>query len=415
MNITEKRTKLAELSARANAIHANAEREARNITNEERADFEAIMNEFSGMKSELEGEERRAAFMASSREYLAGIQNQPTPQAVNSQESEDEEARNRTLSGYFTALRNQKWPREYRDQSMGSPTGGGYLVPEVYMPGLMSIAAEGQIVRPRATIIEPGSVPDAKINIPVLNQGANGEFAGLSVTWVSEGGTKTETSAVLTELELEPKEVCASINITDKLLRNAPQSGQIFENLLRGRLAREMDKAFISGNGVGQPLGFSQCAAHIDITRTAASSIGFADVRNMMARLMASSWGNSVWIANQSTLPQLLSIADAAGNSIYIQGDITKKIPASLMGLPVIFSGLNSVLGSATDLMLADLSYYLIKDGSGPFVASSPHVYFTTNVTVVKIFGNVDGDSWVSAPLLLEDGSTTVSPFIVLN
>jgi len=67
-------------------------------------------------------------------------------------------------------------------------------------------------------------------------------------------------------------------------------------------------------------------------------------------------------------------------------------------------------------LILADLSYYLIKDGSGPFVAASPHVYFTTNKTVIKIFWNVDGQSWLNDPLGLEGSvANTVSPFVVLN
>ena len=59
---------------------------------------------------------------------------------------------------------------------------------------------------------------------------------------------------------------------------------------------------------------------------------------------------------------------------------------------------------------------YLIKDGSGPFVSASEHVYFTSNKTVIKIFTNVDGKSWLNEPIPLE-GSTanTVSPFVVLN
>jgi HK97 family phage major capsid protein len=325
-----------------------------------------------------------------------------------------DEAAKRNFREYMLAVRGQKWP-ETRTQSVLDPTTGGYLVPEVYMPGLKSIAAEGSIIRQRATVIPAGTPPDAKVNIPVLNQGANGEFAGVSVVWLSEGGTKTQTTASITEVELEPYEVAASIYVTDKLLRNAPETMGIFEGLLTGAYRRSEETKFLNGNGVGCPLGIMQTAAHIDVTRTAASSIGFADVRNMFTRYLASSWANGAWVANQTTLPQLIAIADAVGNSIYIQGDVTKKIPASLFGLPVIFTGMTPVLGSAGDLMLIDPSYYLIKDGSGPFVASSPHVFFTTNVTVIKMFSNVDGDSWVSAPLLLEDGSTTVSPFIVLN
>ena len=134
----------------------------------------------------------------------------------------------------------------------------------------------------------------------------------------------------------------------------------------------------------------------------------------MLTALPADSWGGAVWIANQTVLPQIINLVDAAGNSIYIQGDITKSIPSTLFGIPIIFNGRTPTLGNKGDLMLCDLSYYLIKDGSGPYFASSEHVYFTTNKTVVKMFTMVDGAPWVKSTLLLEDGSTTVSPFVVL-
>jgi HK97 family phage major capsid protein len=70
----------------------------------------------------------------------------------------------------------------------------------------------------------------------------------------------------------------------------------------------------------------------------------------------------------------------------------------------------------SSDLSLVNLSYYLIKDGSGPAVASSEHILFLSNKTVFKIVWNVDGHPWLTEPLALE-GSTanTVSPFVVLE
>ena len=71
-------------------------------------------------------------------------------------------------------------------------------------------------------------------------------------------------------------------------------------------------------------------------------------------------------------------------------------------------------LGARGDLALVDLSYYLIKDGSGPFIASSEHVHFTTNKTVIKAFWNVDGAPWLNTPIVQENGDTQ-SPFVVLD
>ena len=91
-------------------------------------------------------------------------------------------------------------------------------------------------------------------------------------------------------------------------------------------------------------------------------------------------------------------------------------MPPTLMGIPVLFHERSVALGTAGDLILADLSYYLIKEGSGPFVMASEHVYFTSNRTVIKVFWNVDGAPWLSEPIPLEgSAANTVSPFVVLN
>jgi HK97 family phage major capsid protein len=410
MTLNAMKEKLVDLQSKATALNALAANENRDLTTTEKSEFNAVMNEFEGMHLEVVETEKRAAFLASSKEYMSGM-SQPGKKG----ETQRAEIKGIDMMTFFRKVRNFKFPNEYRDMSMGDPTAGGYLIPELFMPGMKMIAAEPGIIRPRASVIPAGSPPDAKINIPVLNQGTNGEFGGVSVSWIAEAGTKAETTAVIAEMELEPKEVAASMVVTDKLLRNAPEVSGIFEGLLRGALTRAEEVAFISGTGVGTPMGIISAACTITATRTSASSISFTDVSGMMGKLLATSWGNAVWIANVSTLPKLLALADAVGNSIFIQGDVTKAIPSTLYGMPVIFTGLNSTLGTKGDLMLVDCAYYLIKDGAGPFVAASPHVHWTTNKTVIKIFSNVDGDSWVSAPLTLADGTTKVSPFVVLT
>jgi len=48
-------------------------------------------------------------------------------------------------------------------------------------------------------------------------------------------------------------------------------------------------------------------------------------------------------------------------------------------------------------------------------VLAKEHKYFTENKTVVKSFYNVDGQSWLRDPLTSEDGTTKVSPFVVVG
>jgi hypothetical protein len=47
-------------------------------------------------------------------------------------------------------------------------------------------------------------------------------------------------------------------------------------------------------------------------------------------------------------------------------------------------------------------------------VAASEHVKFTENKTVFKIFWNVDGQPWLTAPFR-QEGGYEVSPFVLLG
>ena len=87
-----------------------------------------------------------------------------------------------------------------------------------------------------------------------------------------------------------------------------------------------------------------------------------------------------------------------------------------LYGFPVLFHDRSPALGTKGDLVLADLSAYLIKDGSGPMVAVSEHFRFQNDEVAFRLVFNVDGQPWLNEPIALE-GSTanTVSPFIVLD
>lgn len=408
MTIDEKRSLLVELHGKVVAINTKADQEKRSLTKEENADFDKIINEAEALKIEIESDEKRSAKMQGLNEYLT----KPTSKPVNAigpaapQHSEYRNIGDWFLNGGY---------EEVRTMSMGSSTTGGILVPEKFSTDLLSMKSEGQIVRPRANVIPAGDPPDAKLTIPVLNQfGANGIYAGMDMTFIAEGGTKADNTPAFTYVEVEPVELGGSTIVTDKLLRNADVLTSWLATMYNSVVTGKSEYAFLRGSGVGEPTGVIGCAAEKTVTRNTASSVLFADVRTMLASLPAESWGKAVWVANQTVLPQLINLVDGAGNTIFMVGDITKSVPATLFGLPIVFTGKTPVLGTKGDLLLCDFSYYLIKDGSGPYIASSEHVYFTTNKTVVKCFTMVDGIPWPTSTLLLEDGTTTVSPFVVL-
>ncbi len=302
---------------------------------------------------------------------------------------------------------------ETRGLQMVPGAQGGFLVPEQFSTQLLQIGPQDAIVRPRATVIPAGSPPDAPITFPVLDHsGARGVYSGVTVVWIGEGQQKPPTQPAFREITITPREVAAHTVVTDKLLRNTEAASVVVRTLLRRAILAAEDVAFLSGLGVNQPVGIIGHGSAINVVRAGANQISYADVVGMYAR--AKFGGPLCWIASPTTLPQLMRMTDGAQGLIW-QPNARDGAPGTLLGLPVFLNERSPVLGQVGDLILADLQYYLIKDGSGIYISASEHVQFINNKTVIKAFWNVDGQPWLTSPLLLEDGVSTVSPFVILN
>ena len=72
------------------------------------------------------------------------------------------------------------------------------------------------------------------------------------------------------------------------------------------------------------------------------------------------------------------------------------------------------VLGDKGDIMLADFSQYVVGLREGMRFDTSIHVAFETDEILSRIIERHDGQPLWDEALTLEDGTTEVSPFVVL-
>jgi HK97 family phage major capsid protein len=265
--------------------------------------------------------------------------------------------------------------------------------------------------------MEAGTPPDATITMPALDQtGANPQntYGGVQVAWIGEGAEKPDTTANFREVSLTPHELAASVQITDKLMRNAPAMSSQIERLMRGALISAKEFAYMSGNGVARPLGILSSGATISVARAGANGITYPDIAAMVGRLLMQG-GSPYWLASQSTYSQLATISDANGNQMW-QLNAIEGSPGSLMGYPVFWHERSPLLGARGDLTLVNTNpYYLVKPGSGPFVAMGyANADFLNNMTRMKVFLNVDARPWLTEPFT-QEGGFQVSPFVALQ
>jgi HK97 family phage major capsid protein len=400
---------------------------------EKRELIEAEINEFNGLD-----EECKRMGLAIERELrLQNLENEkrdiPDIKLDNNNTNSDKKE-GRTNEGGFENLgeffatvatnRNDERLRPYyrsagggenrTAQKMGIGTLGGFAIPDQFLNTIKSVAPQASIVRPGATVIPAGDPPDAKIHVPALDQGAaRNMYGGIQVVHSGETLTITETNTNLRQITLEPKSLKGFIPVSNELINNWSAATTFLQTQMRLAIIGAEDYDFFRGTGVNSALGIINSPCRFNVTRAGAAAIAYADVLGMFAR--AKLGGGLVWIASQTTIPQLATIRDAGNNNLWIQNTI-EGVPSRMLGFPILFNDRSPALGTAGDLCLVDRSYYMIKDGSGPRVDISTDFLFQNDETCFRIVWMVDGQAWLREPIPLE-GSTanTISPFVVLN
>jgi HK97 family phage major capsid protein len=138
----------------------------------------------------------------------------------------------------------------------------------------------------------------------------------------------------------------------------------------------------------------------------------------MWSLLQARDMANVVWLYSRSILPQLMQlqiVIGATGQLLWMPPAGLAGAPyGTLLGRPLLPVENCQKLGDKGDILLADLSQYIMIDKGGPQFASSIHVQFLFDETTFRIVYRCDGQPAVVSTLTPRDGSSAVSPFVTL-
>jgi len=307
--------------------------------------------------------------------------------------------------------------------SEGQPSEGGFLVQTDFATTLLEKVYADSSVVSRVTRI-PISANSNAIKIPAVSESSRADgsrFGGIRAYWAAEAGTKTASQPAFEQVSLELKKLVGLCYATDELLQDAPA----LESWIRMAFAKEFDfritDAILNGNGAGKPLGIENAPCVISVAKEAgqaADTVVYENIINMWARLYAPCRPNAVWLISQDIEPQLFSMALAIGTGgvpVYMPAGGISGVPyGTLMGRPVLPIEQCDNVGDVGDILLADLSQYIMIDKGGIQSASSIHVYFTTDQTAFRFVYRCDGQPWWKSALTPFNGGNTQSPFINL-
>jgi HK97 family phage major capsid protein len=438
----------------AQALAELAEEENRDMTEEERTAFDALLEDSRALKAQYDAEllaDQRAARRAALEEIRGSITRTPSAMQVMSRGAlsrvthlhdrilDDPKRGFASVGEFFMTVQQAHTPGQAMiddrlqriaaaasglNQTQGSQ--GGYLVP----PSFSQMIWDGMNEMPD-NLMQYCDVH--QVTGESLTFNANGEtsratgsrFGGVRAYWINEADEKTASSPRFRRMTLEPQELAVLIYATDKLLRNAPALDSYIRRAAGEEIMWMVNDAIINGTGAGQPLGIMNSGALIEVAKTGnqpADTIEFDNINAMYGRLLSRARSGAAWYVNQDIEPALETLtfnAGLGGYPIYLPSSggfptATDAPNARLKGLPVRPAEYMKTLGDKGDILLANLQYYALGVAGGIEEAMSIHVRFIYDETAFRFVFRVDGQPWVNTPLTPANGSNTLSPFVTL-
>lgn len=305
-----------------------------------------------------------------------------------------------------------------------TPSEGGFLVRKDYSAELIKKTYEqGQISSKVRRLPVGENANGLRINaIDETSRVDGSRWGGVLSYWINEADALTATKPKFRQIELNLHKLIGLCYATDELLQDAAALEAVIMESFPEEMVFKLEDAIISGTGSGQPLGILNSAALITQAKDSADStatISTKDILAMWQRMWARSALNANWFINQDVTSQLYQLTLGAGTAVQLlytppgmNGNTGQY--GKLLGRDVIPTEHNSTLGTVGDIILADMSQYLMIDKGSPQAASSIHVRFLNDETTFRFVYRTDGQPAWNKALTPKNGSNTTSPFVAL-
>jgi len=269
---------------------------------------------------------------------------------------------------------------------------GGFLVVPQYAAEMIELLRNKSVVRKMGVRVYP-----MKGNTMFFSR----QMSAANVFWVAEGALKQHDEPTFGQASLVLKEVAGLTLVTNDIIEDADTSiDAIIKQDLIGQLSLAEDLAFIQGTGGPQPLGVYNDP--LVPTATLGGGNGaipqFDDLKDMVYQVQLQNADPSAWLMHPRTKNTLNQLKDGVGRYIYYEGDLDKKDPDRLLGLPVFFSNqvpINLTFGTSAAtcsyLILGQWNQFAIGEKTGgPVLDVSKERYFELDQTAIRAVRRVD-------------------------
>lgn len=422
--LQELRQRLADISASIETIQASAGENE--YSDEQLAQLDTHSTDFDKLSKQLEAAEKAEAIKAKTQ-ASAGRKTTPvvpttTTQANAGASRSDKFGGFESAGSFLMAVKKAGLTGEIdpkfkslHKESVGED--GGFLVPEGISEGILKKINGDESLMSRTNTLQVAG------NNLTLNVDENAPWnGGVTAAWTGEGKQIAESKTNFKQASWRLHKLACMLTATDELLEDATALESHILASVPGAFVHQLNKAILTGNGVGKPLGIINSPFTVTVAKDnaqAADTVSATNILNMYARQFPGSVQNAAWFIHPQVQEQLRVMRDPAGNYIYLApGSQMNQTPYStLLGLPVIplMAGMPA-LGDLGDIVLADLSYYtMIRKAAGIKAATSIHMYFDKEITAFRFSLRVDGKCPYQSPVTTENGGYAMSAFVQLE
>ena len=405
---------------------SKAEEEKRELTEEEETQYSEAKTKIEKLRKAEDRESEVSGWAEGTRDKAI----LPDPkEAVEDSEYKNLgefmlDVRAATLAGGKTSPKWEK--RAILGLNETVPAEGGFLVDKPLSSELIKRVYDTGTLASRCRRIQIGPGANGlKINaVDETSRVTGSRWGGVQTYWAGEATGVTASKPAFRQMSLELKKLMSIYYATDEELADATALTSVATQAFTEDMGFMLDDAIIRGSGAGQPQGILSGTALITVakeTGQAADTILFENISKMWNRMRSKNRANAVWFINQEIEPELDKMAFPVGTAavpVYLpMNGISGAGFSTLKGKPVIPIEQASGAGDVGDIMLLDLSQYLLIEKGGIQAASSIHVQFLTDQQVFRFTMRVDGQPiWNSAltPYKKTASGYTIGPYVTL-
>ncbi len=249
----------------------------------------------------------------------------------------------------------------------GTPSEGGYLVPEQFYAEVVRGLAEQSIIR-RAGARVVAMTSDT-MEVPTMTHAA-------AAVLTDEEAAYDDKDPTIGHVTFNPYKFTRLTKVSEELAADAAFDlwGAVLAPDFMQAFAAAENAYFTTGTGSSQPQGVVT-GATVGVTAAATNAITGDELIDLYHALGYLYRQNAVWMMNDATIKAIRKLTD--GNDQYLwQPGMAAGQPDTLLGRPVITNNSMATLAaSAKTVLFGDFAYFWIGQRAGMTVDRNPYLY----------------------------------------